>query len=480
MRLSVHSVASQPGALAPAHPPHPAARVSAEPSSKPSAATPFAELLEAGPAAEQQPAARKPQPESRRNTASTHESRSGNAQATHGNDAASGGRETTQAAEDTSQERSGAAATTGEVEGGGDAQSASTSGTEREGEQAPPTDGAVDPASRPADLATPTFVATEAAASPTPAMTAAEAATIRGAAAPATPPPTDVPGESSAPPPAANGEAKPASAQARMPTEATATGKPDVAAPRLEGGGFGGGEHTGQDAGSKQPSLADNGNDAKGPETSGRPQHRPGDDVAAFRPADAAQAAKASDTSAVARSGAETPQPLGPATHPLSPTGTAGIAGTTSAASAAHAPAAPHAPVPLAGLAVEIASQALAGKHRFEIRLDPPELGRIDVRLDVDQDGRVTSRMVVERAETLDLLRRDAVQLERALQQAGLKTADHSLEFSLRQQDSGREQAADGRAASLARLEDDPAPIEALRQGYARLLGLGTGLDIRV
>ena len=75
------------------------------------------------------------------------------------------------------------------------------------------------------------------------------------------------------------------------------------------------------------------------------------------------------------------------------------------------------APVPLEGLAVEIAARAQAGRNRFEIRLDPPELGRIDVRLDIDRSGQVTSRLVVERAETLDVLRRDAHQLERALQE---------------------------------------------------------------
>ena len=61
--------------------------------------------------------------------------------------------------------------------------------------------------------------------------------------------------------------------------------------------------------------------------------------------------------------------------------------------------------IPLAGVPIEIASKALAGKNRFEIRLDPPELGRIDVRLDVDRDGNVTSRLTVDRADTLDLLR---------------------------------------------------------------------------
>jgi hypothetical protein len=124
---------------------------------------------------------------------------------------------------------------------------------------------------------------------------------------------------------------------------------------------------------------------------------------------------------------------------PQSPDGASGaIAPAALTTSAAPTTAAVTSPtpvaVPIAGLAVEIASHALAGKNRFEIRLDPPELGRIDVRLDVDRDGKVTSRLVVDRPETLDMLRRDAPALERSLQQAGLKTADDALQFSLRDQ----------------------------------------------
>jgi len=161
--------------------------------------------------------------------------------------------------------------------------------------------------------------------------------------------------------------------------------------------------------------------------------------------------------------------------------GQAANAATNTAQPATAAPTqTASAPVTLAGLAIEIATAAHAGKQRFEIRLDPPELGRIDVRLDVDRDGNVTSRMTVERAETLDLLKRDAVQLERALQQAGLKTSDNALEFSLRQQAFGREENTAQNAARLMVSEDDPAPLETARQGYARMLGLGGGLDIRV
>jgi chemotaxis protein MotD len=138
----------------------------------------------------------------------------------------------------------------------------------------------------------------------------------------------------------------------------------------------------------------------------------------------------------------------------------------------------------MAGIAVEIATQAQAGKNRFEIRLDPPELGRIDVRLHVDNGGNVTSRLTVERPETLDLLRRDAPQLERALQHAGLNT-EGGLQFSLRDQNfANRQQQQQQQQQQIAPTfiipDDEPAAAEAARRGYGRLIGLGGGIDIRV
>nr|WP_269468076.1 flagellar hook-length control protein FliK [Devosia ureilytica] len=84
-------------------------------------------------------------------------------------------------------------------------------------------------------------------------------------------------------------------------------------------------------------------------------------------------------------------------------------------------------------LAFELARQVQDGNTRFQIRLDPPELGRIDVRLDIDQSGQVSARLMVEKSETLDLMQRDQRGLERALQQAGLDSAKTNLEFSLKQ-----------------------------------------------
>ncbi len=158
-------------------------------------------------------------------------------------------------------------------------------------------------------------------------------------------------------------------------------------------------------------------------------------------------------------------------------------AAPTADAASATTPAA----IPIAGLAVEIASNAHAGKNRFEIRLDPPDLGRIDVRLEVDRDGKVTSHLVVDRPETLDILRKDAPQLERSLQQAGLKTADDALQFSLRDQSGGsgnqNPYSGDGAPTGATRAvipDSQLPPVEAVTASYGRVVGRSTGIDIRV
>lgn len=117
-------------------------------------------------------------------------------------------------------------------------------------------------------------------------------------------------------------------------------------------------------------------------------------------------------------------------------------------------------------LAFEMVRQVTQGNTRFQMRLDPAELGRIDVKLDIDTSGRVHARLMVEKSETLDLMQRDQRALERALQQAGLDQSKTTLEFSLRQNSSGSGQNGahdQGGEASFARelgLEDEaPPPI---------------------
>jgi flagellar hook-length control protein FliK len=113
---------------------------------------------------------------------------------------------------------------------------------------------------------------------------------------------------------------------------------------------------------------------------------------------------------------------------------TAGQAALQGKPGAGHAQPAHAVPLAAPLIAGEISKQALQGKTRFEIRLDPPELGRIHVQLDIAQDGSARTHLVVERAETLAMLQRDARSLEQALNQSGVKSEQGQLTFSLKDQ----------------------------------------------
>ena len=150
--------------------------------------------------------------------------------------------------------------------------------------------------------------------------------------------------------------------------------------------------------------------------------------------------------------------------------------------------------VPVTALAVEITRQAMNGKTQFDIRLDPPELGRLNVRLEMDTSGQTRTHLVVERAETLDMLTADARNLERALQQAGLKADPGSVSFELAQDnqdglgqngdqananDTASQDSGDGSSSTTDPAMDDatlPASAEAMRYQ----VNVTGHLDVRV
>jgi flagellar hook-length control protein FliK len=112
-------------------------------------------------------------------------------------------------------------------------------------------------------------------------------------------------------------------------------------------------------------------------------------------------------------------------------------------------------------------------------------LGRIEVKLESNNDGTLRAVISAERADTLDLLQRDARGLERALQDAGVKTDSGSLNFNLRGQNQGQDQQAGGDGApgrpgldsdTLAADGGDPA-AQQLQQPRSSHDG---ALDIRV
>lgn len=139
-------------------------------------------------------------------------------------------------------------------------------------------------------------------------------------------------------------------------------------------------------------------------------------------------------------------------------------------------------------LAAHIVRNFHQGQRQFEIRMDPPELGRVDVKLHVNSsDNRVHAVLSAERPETLADLQRSARELERALADAGLDLSDNGLQFELSQ---GGEDAADdfGPSGDGFAVYSDAAPSGAVSDPAAgpmtRLYGFAlsgaSGIDVRI
>jgi flagellar hook-length control protein FliK len=97
---------------------------------------------------------------------------------------------------------------------------------------------------------------------------------------------------------------------------------------------------------------------------------------------------------------------------------------------------------PAMAVAAMIARRFDGGSTSFELRLDPPELGRVDVKLTVDRDKKVHASIAAEHPQTLADLVRAAREIERALNESGLDLSENGLAFDL----AGRDDRADGRA----------------------------------
>jgi flagellar hook-length control protein FliK len=124
---------------------------------------------------------------------------------------------------------------------------------------------------------------------------------------------------------------------------------------------------------------------------------------------------------------------------PMAGTAQAGTAGT-----AGQMPTQAQAQAAASQVAGQIQLQSRAGQSRFQMRLDPPELGRIEVHMKVKSGGEVEAHLIVDKPETLDMFMRDQKGLERALEQAGLKADQGALQFSLRDEGSSRQFAFSG------------------------------------
>jgi len=145
-------------------------------------------------------------------------------------------------------------------------------------------------------------------------------------------------------------------------------------------------------------------------------------------------------------------QPISAVTPAPAPASSEASASQSAAGGPAQQPATP--PTPAANMVgLSIARAVADGQSRFTVRLDPPELGRVDIRLEMSGDGAVRAVIRADSQDTLDLLQRDVRQLERALADGGLKTDSGSLNFYLNQQGQGGRFDGSGQSPGQASAE---------------------------
>lgn len=135
-------------------------------------------------------------------------------------------------------------------------------------------------------------------------------------------------------------------------------------------------------------------------------------------------------------------------------------------------------------IAVNIKKAIGDGVDKITIQLKPGNLGRVEVKLEVGHDGRVIVVVSAEKSETLEALQRDARGLERALQEAGLKTNAGDLSFNLRGENPDGEDASDKNGAPGNLADDgaghDDTPIPVTAGVIADMVADDGHVDIRI
>lgn len=140
-------------------------------------------------------------------------------------------------------------------------------------------------------------------------------------------------------------------------------------------------------------------------------------------------------------------------------------------------------------VSVHIGRMAETKTGHMRIQLRPVELGAVEVKLDFGKDGTVHASVVADRADTLDLLQKDARSLEKALNDAGFRTGNEGLSFNLRGDQGGERNFAGFRQAFGRQNGRSAGKVDGLDPATARqmtfLAGAGTAagsdrIDIRI
>ncbi|QIG79683.1 flagellar hook-length control protein FliK [Stakelama tenebrarum] len=140
---------------------------------------------------------------------------------------------------------------------------------------------------------------------------------------------------------------------------------------------------------------------------------------------------------------APTPDRMPVPGQPAASAATAAPAGTT----AAPAPVAAHDVELDSGsghvgrdLGIAIARKVQNGEDMLRVRMNPGDLGRVEVTLAFDDKGHVQATLKADTQAAIELLRRDAADLGRALDQAGVRADPQNFRFESRSDGNQQQQ----------------------------------------
>lgn len=171
---------------------------------------------------------------------------------------------------------------------------------------------------------------------------------------------------------------------------------------------------------------------------------------------------------------AEPPPPL-----PVAPGGAPAPTVAAPASPAATSQAAAHAPVEaVAQIAAQIVRRLEGRTTRFDMQLNPAELGRVDVRLEIDAEGRLAARLAFENPAAAADLRGRVDELRRGLEDSGFQLADDAFSFADREQQERRQPPAWTHRAFAEGAET--AERADLAAAPVVRLAAATGLDVRI
>ncbi|MBR1948708.1 MAG: flagellar hook-length control protein FliK [Alphaproteobacteria bacterium] len=92
---------------------------------------------------------------------------------------------------------------------------------------------------------------------------------------------------------------------------------------------------------------------------------------------------------------------------------------------------------------VNITKSAVKGVDTIDIQLKPEDLGKIQIKMHIAKDGKVQAEIIASRAETADMLQKDASSLSKAFNDAGYDTDAKSFTSSFQNENQAKGQEKD-------------------------------------